>query len=84
LQGHLQYGGSRGQPLYDPTKKARKIQNTKQYQKTEVSIYPHFEEKLLLLKDLMNTKTAQKIAKQRDLYMQKYLKQFLDEWNGIK
>jgi uncharacterized protein len=78
------YGGSRGQSLYDPNKKARKIKSTKQYQKTEGSIYHHFEEKLLLLKDLMNTKTAKKIAEKRHNFMVIYLKQFINEWEGIK
>lgn len=78
------YGGSRERPLYEPYKKARNLKSKTQYHKFEASTYHHFEEKLLLLKDLMNTKTAQKIAKKRNSYMEKYLQQFLDEWNGKK
>ena len=78
------YGGSKGRPMYDPTKKAQKINTTKNYQKLNSSTFHHFEEKLLLLKDLMNTKTAKKIANQRNMFMKKYLKQFLNEWNGKK
>ena len=76
------FGGSRGRPLYDPTKKAQKISTTKEYQKMNSSTYHHFEEKLLLLKDLMNTKTAKKIARRRTSFMEKYLEQFQEEWNG--
>jgi uncharacterized protein len=78
------YGGSKEKPLYDPTKKAQKICSTKNYRKLNSSSFHHFEEKLLLLKDLMNTKTAKKIAEKRDAYMRKYLQQFLAEWNGKK
>lgn len=78
------YGGSKHRPLYDPTKKAQKINSTKNYRKLNSSTFHHFEEKLLLLKDLMNTKTAKKIAGKRDEYMRKYLEQFLAEWNGQK
>lgn len=78
------YGGSKERPLYDPTKKAQKINSTKNYRKLNSSTFHHFEEKLLLLKDLMNTKTARKIAEKRNEYMRKYLEQFLAEWNGKK
>lgn len=78
------YGGSKDRPLYDPTKKAQKINSTKNYRKLNSSTFHHFEEKLLLLKDLMNTKTAGKIAERRNEYMKKYLEQFLAEWNGNK
>jgi uncharacterized protein len=78
------YGGSKNRPLYDPHKKAQKINTTKNYRKLKSSTFHHFEEKLLLLKDLMNTRTAKKIAKNRDDFMKKYLRQFLDEWRGKK
>ena len=78
------YGGSVSRPLYDPTKKAQTASNTKQYRKIQSSSFHHFEEKLFLLKDLMNTKTAKKIAINRDRYMKKYHAEFLDEWNGRK
>ena len=78
------YGGKKERPLYDPTKKAKKINTTENYRKLNSSTFHHFEEKLLLLKDLMNTKTAKQIAKDRNDYMKKYIKQFLDEWDGKK
>ena len=78
------YGGSKSRPLYDPTKKAQSIKTTKDYQKLNSSTFHHFREKLLLLKDLMNTKTAKKIARARHDYMKTYLRQFLAEWDGKK
>jgi len=78
------YGGSKGRLLYDPTKKVQKITNTKTYKKINSSSLHHFEEKLLLLKDLMNTKTAKKIAIKRDKFMRQYVERFLEEWRGIK
>ncbi len=77
-------GGSKERPLYDPTKKAQKIDSTRSYRKLNSSTLHHFEEKLLLLKDLMNTKTAKEIAERRNAYMKNFLKQFLAEWSGIK
>ncbi len=76
------YGGNKNRPLYDPTKKAQKINTTKNYRKLNSSSFHHFEEKLLLLKDLINTKTAKKIAEKRHKYMEKYTEQFLAEWDG--
>lgn len=78
------YGGSKGRPLYDPTKRAQKTNTTKNYRKLKSSSFHHFEEKILLLKDLMNTKTAIKIAKDRDDFLKKYMRQFLSEWRGEK
>ena len=78
------YGGSKERLIYNPTKKANKIKNTESYIKSNSSSFHHFEEKLLLLKDLINTKTAKKIANERNNYMKNYMKQFLNEWNGKK
>jgi uncharacterized protein len=78
------YGGSKSRPLYDPTKKPQKINTTKNYRKLQSSTLHHFEEKLFLLKNLMNTKTAKMIAQKRHAYMKEYLKQFLHEWEGRK
>ena len=78
------FGGSKSRPLYDPTKKSKKINTTKDYKKGSSSTIHHFEEKLFLLKDLMNTKTAKKIALKRHDYMEGYLEQFFAEWGGEK
>jgi uncharacterized protein len=52
--------------------------------KTDPSIIHHFYSKLLKLKENMNTKTAKKIAKERHKFMELFLKEFFDEWNGKK
>jgi uncharacterized protein len=78
------YGGSKGRPLYDPTKTPQDISTTSNYRNAKSSTLHHFEEKLFLLKDLMNTKTAKKIATARHLFMKEYRKQFLLEWKGKK
>lgn len=75
------YGGSKGRALYDaaisPT-----MHNTKEaYAQDKGHTINHFYEKLLLLKDRMETPTAQKIATQRHAYMQDFLAQFMQEWN---
>ena len=76
------YGGSKGRPLYDPTKRAQKVNDTKSYRQLKSSSLHHFGEKLFLLKDLLNTKTAKKIAAKRHQYMKQYVVQFLAEWQG--
>ncbi len=78
------YGGSKSRPLYDPTKKPQLFSTTKSYKKLNTSSFHHFEEKIFLLKDLMNTKGARKIAQKRHDYVRKYTDQFLAEWYGKK
>ncbi len=76
------YGGSKSRPLYDPNKKAQKITSTWNYTKNKSSSFHHLEEKVLLLKDLMNTKAAKRIAKARHEHVKEYMRQFLAEWQG--
>lgn len=76
------YGGNRNRPIYDPNVKVKKFLDKKRYQSAQSSSIHHFHEKLFLLKDLMNTATARKIAAKRDKYMRDFLKQFLLEWEG--
>ncbi len=67
--------------IHDPGIKPRLHKSFDEYKKPTTSIN-HFYEKLLLLKDLMNTETANKIAEKRHEFMKQYLKEFLDEWDG--
>ncbi|MCM1335060.1 MAG: HD domain-containing protein [Eubacterium sp.] len=78
------YGGSRDRVIHDPEIKPTVNMNADQYQSHISTTINHFYEKLFRLKDLMNTDTAKKIAKQRDDYMRTYISEFLDEWNGIR
>lgn len=71
------YGGAHGRHIHIPDLKPNMSTNT------ETSIN-HFYKKLLKLKDLMNTETAKKIAKHRHQYMEDFLKEFYDEWDGRK
>jgi uncharacterized protein len=76
------YGGHAGRPLYDPEAPPQLHQSFEQYQNSRSATINHFYEKLLLLKDRMNTATARKIAGQRHLVMENFLAQFMQEWDG--
>ncbi len=76
------YGGNKNRLMYDPDIKSEMHQSFDAYQKTTAPTINHFYEKLLLLKDRLNTKTAINIAKSRHLFMEDFLKQFFDEWNS--
>lgn len=76
------YGGFKNRPLYDPAIKPNLNHTKESYKATDAPTINHFFEKLLLLKDKMNTPTARKIAEQRHQFMEQYLEQFFDEWNA--
>ncbi len=76
------YGGHKNRPMYDPNIKHSIHKTKKEYFKNKSSTINHFYEKLLLLKDRMNTKTAKKLAKNRHKFMEEYLNTFFQEWNG--
>jgi len=78
------YGGNHNRIIYDPDIKPTANMNAEKYQRHISTTINHFYEKLFLLKDLMNTDTAKKIAEQRESYMKTYLSEFLDEWEGIR
>lgn len=77
------YGGSRNHPMYSPGSKPKKHMTTEEYVKGESHTINHFYEKLLLLKDLMNTGTAKRIAAKRHAFMEKFLDRFFKEWVGL-
>lgn len=76
------YGGFKNRGLYNPDIKPNLHQTKEEYKKNDAPTINHFYEKLLLLKDKMNTKTGKKIAENRHLFMEIYLQQFYEEWNG--
>jgi len=78
------YGGFKNRPLYNPEIPPNLNQTKEAYKNSEAPTINHFYEKLLLLKDRMNTITGRKIAVDRHLYMEHFLSQFYDEWEGIK
>ena len=78
------YGGFKNRSLYDPAIEPNLEMTKEQYKKSTTPTINHFYEKLLLLKDKMNTKTGQLLAKDRHRYMEGFLQQFYEEWNGVR
>ncbi|WP_343330923.1 HD domain-containing protein [Polaribacter staleyi] len=78
------YGGFKNRALYDPEISPNLNMTKEEYKSSSAPTINHFYEKLLLLKDKMNTLSGQKIAADRHSFMVNFLKQFDDEWNGIK
>ena len=78
------YGGFKGRALYDPEIKPDLNMTPEVYKASNAPTINHFYEKLLLLKDRMNTETGKQIALERHRYMEQFLKQFYAEWEGLK
>lgn len=79
------YGGSKGRKIYDPEIKPKIGMSKEEYQKNQDSTsINHFYEKLLLLKDMMNTTEGKKLAEHRQAVMQEFLNEFMIEWEGEK
>lgn len=79
----LAYGGSRGRKIYDPEIKPKMGMNKEEYRNNQDSTsINHFYEKLLLLKDMMNTTEGKKLAEHRQVVMQEFLNEFMLEWEG--
>jgi uncharacterized protein len=76
----LAYGGFKGREIYNPEIKPKLHKSFKEYKINKSSSINHFYEKLLLLKDRLNTKTAKKIARKRHKFLENYLRQFFEEW----
>jgi uncharacterized protein len=77
------YGGSKGRPIYIPEIKPENHVSFESYKKTNAPTINHFYEKLLLLKNRLNTETAIEIAKNRHTFMETFLEQFFKEWNSV-
>lgn len=78
------YGGFKNRALYDPEITPNLSMTPSEYKASKAPTINHFYEKLLLLKDLMNTNTGKRIAEERHLFMETFLTQFYSEWNGKK
>ncbi|WP_059104070.1 HD domain-containing protein [Shouchella shacheensis] len=78
----FQYAGAKGQGLYDPALPVRSEMTVEEYRNGKSSAVHHFYEKLLLLKDRMNTPTARDIAQTRHKRMELFLEWFYGEWEG--
>ena len=75
------YGGSKNRQIYDPSIKPMDFKDLNEVKNAENHTINHFYEKLLKLKDLMNTDTAKEIAEKRHKYMEEFLNEFYSEWN---
>jgi uncharacterized protein len=78
------YGGFKGRELYNPNIPPKLDMSKEEYKNSNAPTLNHFYEKLLLLKDLMNTKTGKQLAEDRHKYMEAYLEQFYAEWEGTR
>lgn len=78
------YGGFKNRPLYNPNITPKLNMTQEEYKKSEAPTINHFYEKLLLLKDKMNTETGKRIAQERHHFMELFLSQFYAEWEGEK
>lgn len=76
------YGGFKNRTLYNPEIAPNLSMSKEEYKKSDAPTINHFYEKLLLLKDKMNTETGKKIAKKRHDFMIHFLAQFYAEWDG--
>jgi len=76
------YGGFKNRAIYDPNIPPQLNMTKEEYKKSTAPSINHFYEKLLLLKDRMNTPTGKAMAAQRHLFMEQYLEQFYQEWEG--
>ena len=76
------YGGFKNREIYNPEISPALHLSKEEYKNSTAPTINHFYEKLLLLKDKMNTQTAKNLAEQRHMFMLNYLDQFKNEWNG--
>ncbi|MEN8186555.1 MAG: HD domain-containing protein [Bacteroidota bacterium] len=76
------YGGFKNREIYNPEIRPNLNFTKEEYKKSTAPTINHFYEKLLLLKDKMNTKSGRQIAEDRHQFMERYLGQFYKEWDG--
>ena len=78
------YGGFKNRVIYDPAIQPDLNMTKEEYKKSTAPTINHFYEKLLLLKERMNTSTGKKIALERHRFMESFLDQFYAEWKGLR
>jgi len=76
------YGGHKGRALYDPAVPPESHASFEAYKKNTGPTINHFYEKLLLLKDRMNTETGKRLASERHVVLEEFLEEFFAEWVG--
>jgi uncharacterized protein len=76
------YGGFKNREIYNPNITPDMVMDKEAYKRSNAPTLNHFYEKLLLLKDRMNTNTGKRMAEQRHAFMEQYLEQFYAEWKG--
>ena len=76
------FGGRMGREMYDPDEKPQLHETFEQYKRNRGNTINHFHEKLLLLRDLMNTDTARRMSAERHYFMLEFLDRFSKEWEG--
>lgn len=80
----MAFSGNRGRLIHDPERQPRDQLTSEDYRKGDDTAIMHFYEKLLRLKNLMNTNYAKEMAEHRHAFMQAYLDEFYAEWEGLK
>ena len=80
----MAFSGSRGRLIHDPSKKPRESMSYEEYRSGDDTAIMHFYEKLLKLKDTMNTQTGKVFAQRRHEYMETFLEEFYLEWDGLR
>ncbi len=78
------YGGFKNREIFNPKIRPKLNMTKEEYKNSNTPSINHFYEKLLLLKDKMNTATGKRVAIERHKFMEKYLDQFYAEWDGKK
>jgi uncharacterized protein len=78
------YGGFKNREMYNPEIEPNLHMTKEEYRNSKAPTLNHFYEKLLLLKDRMNTKTGTKMAEKRHEFMELFLEEFYSEWKGEK
>jgi uncharacterized protein len=78
------YGGFKNRPIHDPDMPLQEYHDSKAYHRSSAPTINHFYEKLLKLKDLMNTSCGKELAEERHAYMLRFLDQFYREWDPGK